>query len=56
MADQARVAQFGQRAEVVGDRVLARCDAQVDHVEVVAAELAQVLLDLAAQLTRGGAR
>ena len=26
------------------------CDAQVDHVEVVAAELAQVLLDLAAQL------
>ena len=31
-------------------------DAQVHHVEVVAAELAQVLLDLAAQLLRGGLR
>jgi len=30
--------------------------AQVDHVEVVAAELAQVLLDLAAELVRPGQR
>ena len=31
-------------------------DAQVDDVEVVAAELAQVLLDLAAQLLGAGGR
>ena len=49
MADQPGVAQVGQRAEVLGDRALAE-GAQVHHVEVVAAELAQVLLDLAAQL------
>ena len=54
MADQPGVAQLGQRAEVLGDRVRCRTDAQVHHVEVVAAELAQVLLDLAAQLFRPG--
>ena len=52
MADEPGVAQLGQRAEVLGDRVGAARRAQVDHVEVVAAELAQVLLDLAAQLVR----
>ena len=46
--DQARGPQVGQRAEVIGDGVQSRIAAQVDHVEVVAAELAQVLLDLAA--------
>ncbi len=57
VADQPGVAEVGQRAEVVGDRArrcAARRDAQVHHVEVVAAELAQVLLDLAAQLLRRG--
>ena len=53
MADQPGVAQVGQRAEVLGDRVQPG-QAQVHHVEMVAAELAQVLLDLAAQLVRGG--
>lgn len=53
MADEPGLAQVGQCAEALGDRIVAD-DAQVDHVEVVAAELAQVLLDLAAQLSRGG--
>lgn len=48
VADQPRLAQLGQRAEVLGDGLLAH-DAQVDDVEVVAAQLAQVLLDLTAQ-------
>lgn len=51
--DQPRVAQFGQRAEVLGDRVLPHT-AQVHHVEVVAAKLAQVLLDMAAQVLGPG--
>ena len=49
VADESGLAQVGQCAEVLGDGVRAD-DAQVHHVEVVAAELAQVLLDLAAQL------
>ena len=52
MADQPGVAQPGQRAEVRSEWRPAR--PQVDHVEVVAAELAQVLLDLAAQLLGRG--
>jgi hypothetical protein len=53
VADQAGVVQFGQRAEVPGDRVQPG-QAQVYQVQAVAAELAQVLLDLPAQLGRGG--
>ena len=55
-ADQALLSQFGQRAEAVGERTgpafQAHADPEVDHVEVVAAELAQVFLDLPAQLLR----
>lgn len=56
VADQSLLAQFGERAEVLGDGVLAH-PAQVHHVQVVAAELTQVLLDVAAQVVgaRGGA-
>src|SRR3984957_15298924 len=54
VADQAGVAELGQRAEALGDGLLVRPAAQVHHVEVVAAELAQVLLDLAAQLVGAG--
>src|SRR4029453_2054655 len=53
VADQTGVAQFGQRAEVPGDRVPPG-QAQVHQFQAVAAELAQVLLDLPAQLGRGG--
>lgn len=53
VADEPGVAQSGQCAETFGDRI-GSDDAQVHHVEVVTAELAQVLLDLAAQLLRGG--
>jgi hypothetical protein len=53
VADQADVAQLGQRTEVPGDRVQPG-QAQVYQVQVIAAELAQVLLDLPAQLGRGG--
>ena len=53
VADQADVAQLGQRTEVPGDRVQPG-QAQVYQVKVIAAELAQVLLDLPAQLGRGG--
>ena len=55
MPDQPFVAQLGQHAEVLGERIVA-VHPQVHHVEVVAAELAQVLLDLAAQLVRRGER
>ncbi len=55
VADEPGLAQLGQGAEALGDRI-GPDDAQVHHVEVVAAELAQVLLDLAAQLLRGGVR
>lgn len=53
MPDQARFAEFGERAEVLGDRVLPHA-APVYDVEVVAAEPAQVLLDVAAQLVGPG--
>ena len=53
LADQPGVAQLGQRAEMLGDRI-GGVGAEVHQVEVVAAELAQVLLDLAAQLPGGG--
>ena len=53
VADQADIAQLGQRAEVPGDRVQPG-QAQVYQVQVIAAELAQVLLDLPAQLGGGG--
>lgn len=53
--DQPRVAQFGQLPEVLGHRLQVVL-AQVDHVEMVAAELAQVLLDLAAQFVGAGHR
>lgn len=49
MPDQPGVAQFGQRTDVLGERRGAE-RAEVHHVEVVTAEGAQVLLDLAAQL------
>jgi hypothetical protein len=45
VADQAGVAQLGQRADVFGDRGLAGYP-QVHQVEMVAAELAKILLDL----------
>jgi hypothetical protein len=52
--DEPGVAKFGQCAEVLGDGV-GGLPAEVDEVEVITAELAQVLLDLAAQLRgRGG--
>jgi hypothetical protein len=51
LPDQPGVAQVGQGGEPLGQRILA-LHPQVDHVEMVAAELAQVLLDLAAQLVR----
>src|SRR5581483_10765731 len=56
VTDEALVAQFGEGGEVSGDRAGAAAgrDAQVDDVEVVAAERAEVLLDLAAQLGGGG--
>ncbi len=54
--DQSRFAQFGEGAEVLGDGaglpVHPRAPAQVDDVEVVEPELADVLLDLGAQLLR----
>ncbi len=53
MADQTRRAQFGQGAEVFGDRVLPHA-AQIDDVEMVAAELTQVLLDVGAQVLGAG--
>jgi hypothetical protein len=42
--DQAGVAQFRERSEVLGDRVEA-VQAEVDYVQMVPAELTQVLLD-----------
>lgn len=47
MADEPGVAELGQCAEALGDRIRSD-DAQVHHIEVIPAELAQVLLDLAA--------
>lgn len=55
MPDETGVAQFGQRAEVLRDRVQSVL-AQVHHIQMVTAELAQVLLDLPAQLVRPGQR
>ena len=45
--DQPSVAQFGERAEVLGNEVLTH-PAHVHHVQMVPPELTQVLLDLAA--------
>ena len=47
MPDQPSVAQFGERAEVLGNEVLTH-PAHVHHVQMVPPELTQVLLDLAA--------
>jgi len=44
---QPSVAQFGERAEVLGNEVLTH-PAQVHHVQMDPPELTQVLLDLAA--------
>jgi hypothetical protein len=41
MADEAGAAEFSQRADMFADRIQAGL-AKVDHIEVVAAELAQV--------------
>ena len=51
VADQALVAQVGEGAEAVGDRVGAGLldDPEVDDVGLVQAELAQVFLDLGAE-------
>jgi hypothetical protein len=54
VANQAGFAELGEGAEVLGERGHARHDAQVHHAEMVAAELAQVLLDLAAELSGRG--
>lgn len=51
--DQAGVAQLGEHSEVFGDRVLTHT-AEVHQVQVVAAELMRVLLDVGAQLIRPG--
>ena len=50
MADQPGGTQRGERGEMLADRraLGAARDAQVDHVEVISAELAQVLLHLPA--------
>ncbi len=53
MPDQPRLAQLGERAEVFGDGVLPH-PAQVDDIEVITPELAQILLDVPAQLVRPG--
>ena len=54
--DQAVGAQLRQRGEPLGDRLAAgrvpRADPQVDPVEMVGAELAEVVLHQAAQLAR----
>lgn len=47
VADQSSSAQLGEGPEMLADGLLAH-DAQIHHVEMVAAELTQVLLDLAA--------
>jgi hypothetical protein len=48
VADQARFLEVGHGAEVLGDRAEREAPAQIDDVEVVAAELPDVLLDLSA--------
>jgi len=53
VSDQPGITEVSQGAEVVGNRVIP-APAQVDDVEVIAAELPQVLLDLAAQLLGRG--
>ena len=53
VADQACLAQLCESTEVLGYRLLAH-PAQVDEVEVVSAELAQVLLHMTAQILRTG--
>jgi hypothetical protein len=52
VADQPGVAERSQRGEVLADRLADRQGPQVHQVEVIAAQLAQVLLDLAAELVR----
>src|SRR4051794_9722133 len=54
--DESGIAELRESAETLGDRVLAgpSHDPEIHHVEVVAAEPAQILLDLAAQLSWGG--
>jgi hypothetical protein len=53
MADEPVVAHPGQHREVLRDRVQAVL-AQVHQVELIPAELAEVLLDQPAQLVRPG--
>ena len=56
MADQPGGTQRSEGGEMFSDRRAfgAARDAQVDHVEVISAELAQILLNLPAQLARLG--
>ncbi|GAA3078061.1 hypothetical protein GCM10020000_74660 [Streptomyces olivoverticillatus] len=59
MADEALFAEFGQGGEGLGDGVVgakAACffdDAEVDDVEAVAAQAAEVVVDGLAQLVGG---
>ena len=54
MPDEPGIAQLRQRAEMVRERCRALLVAPVHHVQVIAAELAQVLLDLPPQLRGRG--
>ncbi|GAB3834686.1 hypothetical protein GCM10027610_030760 [Dactylosporangium cerinum] len=56
VADQPGVTQLCEGAETLRERIPARSlhDPQIHHVEVVAAEAAEVLFDLASQLGSGG--
>jgi hypothetical protein len=53
MPNQAGLAEFSQYSEVLGDRLESGL-AQVDQVQAVQPELAQIVLDQAAKLTRLG--
>jgi hypothetical protein len=54
MPNQSRVAQLSQGADVLGYRRHGRHAPQVRHVEMIAAKLAEVLLNLAAKLVGPG--
>lgn len=50
MPDQPSVAQLSEGAEMLGHRLHVLLATEVDHIEVISAELAEVLLDLAAKV------
>jgi hypothetical protein len=56
VAEQTRVPELGQGADMLGDRagllLQAGAPAEIDDVELVETELADVLLDLSAELVR----